>query len=71
MFNGADIRGKNISKPNKFVYRQWGRIWELDENGKKIGKGFPLTDYGEMITFINKVLRKAVMKNLKKRGAWK
>ena len=68
-YNGKMVRG-GTAKPKHYTYRQWGRIWEIDENGKKIGQGYPFTDYGEMLTFINKIMRKSVMKNLKNHKTW-
>ena len=69
LYNGKMVRGGS-SKPKHFVYRQWGRIFKLDENNKPIGEGYPFTDYGEMITQINKIMRKSVMKNLKEKRTW-
>lgn len=69
LFNARAVRG-GTEKPKHFVYRQWGRIWKVDKNGKEIGDGYPFTDYGEMITFINKIMRKGVMKNLKGHRTW-
>lgn len=64
MYNGRNVRGHSVAKPEHFVYRQWGRIWEVDENGKMIGNGKAFTDYGEMITFINKIMIKSVKRNI-------
>lgn len=69
LYNGKMVRGGN-SKPKEYVYRQWGRILKLDENNKPTGKDCPFTDYGEMITFINKKMRKKLMKNLKEKKTW-
>ena len=64
MYNGKNVRGNSVAQPKHFVYRQWGRIWEVDENGKMIGDGKAFTDYGEMITFINKIMSKSVRRNI-------
>ena len=68
-YNGKAIRG-GTSKPKHFVYRQWGRVQKVNENNKPIGESIPFTDYGEMITAINKVMRKSAMKNLKVHRTW-
>jgi hypothetical protein len=65
LYNGKDVRGRNPSKPEHFVYRQWGRIHLVDENGNQIGDSHPFTEYGDMITFINKIMSKKVRKNLR------
>ena len=69
LYNGKAVRG-GTSKPKHFVYRQWGRIQKVDKNNKPIGESIPFTDYGEMITAINKVMRKSAMKNLKEKRIW-
>ena len=71
MYNGKNVRGKHTAKPEHWVFRQWGRVFEVDESGKPIGTGYPFTDYGEMITQINKVMRKKVQKNLKEVKMWR
>lgn len=70
MFRAKGIRGTTHSKPRHYAYYQWGRIWKLDENGRKIDPSKPFKNYGEMIDFINAIMRKAVMKDLKARGVW-
>lgn len=70
MYNGANVRGNSIAESKHFVYRQWGRIWQVDSNGNEIGNGKPFTDYGTMITFINKIMQKQVRTNLKQKRTW-
>ena len=65
MYNGKNVRGKSVAEPKHFIGRQWGRIAEVDENGKPNKNSFAFTDYGEMITFINKIMAKSLRKNLK------
>ena len=65
MYNGKNVRQKSVAKPEHFVYRQWGRIFEVDENGKQSKDGVAFTDYGEMITYINKKMSKVLRRNLK------
>lgn len=69
LFNGKAVRG-GTSKPKHFVYRQWGRVQKVDENNNPIGQSIPFTDYGEMITAMNKVMRKSTMRNLKSHRTW-
>ena len=68
-YNGKEVRGGK-PKVKHYAYKQWGRIWEVDENGKKIGRGEPFTNYGELLMFINKIMRKSTMKNFKEHGVW-
>lgn len=68
-FNAKMVRGGQ-AKPKHYAYKQWGRIWEVDRNDKKIGRGLPFTDYGEMIHFINKIMKKKVRENLKVHRTW-
>lgn len=67
MYNGKNVRGKSIAKPEHFLGKQWGRISEVDENGKTNKNSFAFTDYGEMITFINKIMIKSLKRNLRRR----
>jgi hypothetical protein len=69
LYNGKMVRGGE-AKPKHFVYRQWGRVQKVDENNKPVGESIPFTDYGEMLTAINKVMRKSSMKNLKRHRTW-
>lgn len=69
LYNGKMVRGGS-SIPKHFVYRQWGRIQKVDKNNKPVGNSIPFTDYGEMLTAINRVMRKSVMKNLKGHRTW-
>ena len=69
MYNGKEVRGKRIPKPKGYVYNQWGMIKVLDENGKEV-KSKRFTDYGEMISFINKHMRPKVRENLKAHRTW-
>ena len=71
MYNGRNVRQTEVAKPEHFVGKQWGRVWEVDENGKMIGNGKAFTDYGEMISFINKILVKSLRKNLRGQGSWR
>lgn len=63
-YNGKNVRNRNPANAKHFVYRQWGRIFQVDENGNKVGQGYPFTSYGEMLTFINKIMMKSVRRNL-------
>lgn len=67
-YNGKAVRG-GIPKPKHFTYYQWGMIKVFDENGKEI-KSKRFNNYGQMIDFINKHMRKKVMKNLKDHRTW-
>lgn len=69
-YNGKMVRGGEV-KANHFVYKQMGRIFKIDSNNNAIGDGYAFTNYGEMITLINKIMRKDVMKNLKSHGTWR
>lgn len=71
MYNGRNIRGTELAKPEHFVGKQWGRIYEVDENGKPKGKGYPFGNYGDMISFINEILSKSLRKNLRLQGTWR
>ena len=66
MYNGKNVRGKNIARPEHFVYKQWGRIFYVDESGNQIGDGYPFVNYGDMISYINKIMNKSVRRNLKR-----
>jgi len=68
-YNAKAIRG-GPTKTKDFVYKQMGSIQKVDENNKMIGESYPFTDYGKMITMINKILRKKVQKNLKEKKIW-
>ena len=69
LYNGKNVRGKQTAKPKHFVYDQWGKIVKIDENNKNVGSIF-FSDYGQMLHFINKIMRKKVMKNLKEKRTW-
>lgn len=71
LYTSANVRGNNPQKPNHFVYRQWGRVFKSNENGKPIDNGYPFKNFGEMIIIMNETMRKTVMRNLKQRGCWK
>jgi len=70
MYRAKNVRRTAKAKPKNFAYYQWGRIWQVDENGRKMPKSKPFANYGEMVDFINKIMRKAVMSDLKERGRW-
>ena len=63
LFNGKMVEG-GILKPKEFVYKQSGRVYETDENGEQIGKGTPFLNYGGMLSQINRIMRKSVIKNI-------
>ena len=69
LYNGKMVRG-GTAKPKSFVYRQWGRVWKVDEQGNEVGVGYPFTNYGEMLSFINKIMQKQVRGNLKAHKTW-
>lgn len=52
-----------------FVYEQPGNIILRDENNKDIDH-IHFNNYGEMVDFINKAMRKQVMADLKATGQW-
>lgn len=58
-------------KLKHFVYYQWGRVWLIDDNGKRVGKGKPFNNYGHLIANINEVMRKQIMQEFKEQGKWK
>jgi len=67
MYNGKNVRQKTVAEPKHFLFRQWGRIFEVDENGNQSKDGHAFVDYGEMITFINKKMSKTLRKNLRRK----
>jgi len=71
MYNGTNVRAKTTSKPDHFVYRQWGRIYRLDEDGNKIGSGYPFRNFGDMISFMNEIMNKKLKLDLKKNKTWR
>ena len=71
LYNGKNVRGKYLPHPKHFVFRQWGRIQKIDEDNKPIGESLPFVDYGEMISIINKIMRKKVQKVMKERRTWR
>ena len=64
-YNGKNIRGKHVPDARHFIYKQYGRIFKVDENGNQLGDGYPFVNYGDMISYINKIVSKEVRKNLK------
>ena len=68
MYNGKNVRKKTIAEPKHFLFRQWGRIFEVDENGNQNKNGVAFTNYGEMITYINKKMSKVLRNNLRRKG---
>lgn len=68
-YNAKSVRGRT-TKSKHFVYKQWGTLTTLNENNKPLGKPKQFHDYGEMLTLINKAMRKRVMKNLKSHRTW-
>lgn len=71
MYNARNIRQTELAMPEHFVGKQWGRIYKVNEDGKPIGDGYAFSDYGQMITFINKILVKSLRKNLRSQGTWR
>jgi len=63
-YNGKDLRNKRKARPEHFLYKQWGRIFLVDENGKRIGTGYPFQNYGEMLNYINRIMEKSLRKNI-------
>jgi hypothetical protein len=63
-YNGKMVKGGELEAKH-FVYNQWGRIFKLDRNGKTIGDGYAFSNYGQMITYINKIMRKELLNSLK------
>lgn len=68
VYNGANVRKKEIARPDHFVFNQWGRVW-LKEDGKTV-LDKPFTNFGEMLAIMSRVMRKRVMDNLKESGTW-
>ena len=65
MYNGKNIRGNSIAEPKHFLGKQWGRVFEVDENGNQSKKGYAFVDYGQLISYINKKVSKTLHKNMK------
>jgi ribosomal 50S subunit-recycling heat shock protein len=70
LYRAKAVRRRTSPVPNDFVYRQWGRVVLRDESGRAI-KNIAITDFGDMIHFMNQIMRKRIMKDLKQRGVWK
>ena len=56
-------------KLHHFVYCQWGRAWEIDDAGKRIGNGKAFANYGQMLDYISKIMRKQMIKDFKHQAA--
>jgi hypothetical protein len=66
-YNGRNVRGNTTgmgTKPEHFVYKQWGRVFQIDEDGNQLGESYPFVNYGEMISFINEIMSRSVKRNL-------
>lgn len=70
-YNAKNVRAKSTAMPEHFVGKQWGRIFPVDSGGNIIGEGKAFVDYGEMISFINKIVSQSLRKNLKNAGTWR
>lgn len=70
MNRATAVRGTTDPRPRHYVYYQWGRIWECDENGDQIGNGHPFSNLGDMQSWISVKMRSLIREDLRRRGRW-
>jgi hypothetical protein len=71
MYNGRNKRQRELATPEHFVSRQPGIIFPVDENGKQSKTGYKFSNYGQMVSYINKILIVSIRNNLRGQGTWR